>query len=177
DFSSAARAIERGEITEAQEAVTHLAPGIERAMIWLGIAHARAEAKERTLALEAALAVLKEARKVEDARRPFLILGATGELAKIDSVIAVQALMESVKEFNNETTESVDRVRWSQAVEAGTTWRDFRLEVKGAEFGFGAVIPLMAGINSDWTIEIVSNLKNEELLGKAWVAVAATLLN
>jgi len=176
DFGEAAKSLDRGETTLAEEIAGKLSPGIERAVLWLGIVRACAEKGDAQRTSEAANAALKEARRVADGRRPFLILATAGQLARFDPIGALQALSEAVQAFNAEEVKSLAQVQWSQMIEAGKLRRNFSLKVKGIEYGFDqALLPLVTA-DFDGTLAIVSDLKDERVLAPGLIALAAALL-
>jgi len=176
DFSEAARSLERGEITFAEEMAGKLPPGIERAILWLGIAHARAKEREIVRASEAINAALATARNLYEARRPFLILAAASELARFDPALAQTTLIEAVREFNSQKSELLAQVRWSQTIEAGATQRHFPIRIKGIEFGFEQALPPLIDADLEGTVTVVSGLKDERQLADALLALAVALL-
>jgi hypothetical protein len=176
DFAEAASSLKHGETSFAEEKATKLASGIERALLWLGLAQARFKQGDNARTSEAINESLKDARRIEDIRRAFLVLTAASELARFDPLIAGSTLSEAVQAFNSIEATSSDNIRWVRTVEAGTLWRDFPVEIEGIQFNFAqALLPLIAA-DPEGTLSIIANVKNEELLGKGLAVLAEALL-
>jgi len=176
DFGEAAKLIERGETTLAEEKAAKLSAGVERAVLWLGIARARAEEGDIQRASEAINFALSTARQVDDARRPFLILSASAQLAHFDPVITGPTLTEAIREFNAQKADSLARVQWSQSIVIAGLQRDFPLKVKGIEYGFDHNMPALITADLEGTLAQVSNLKSEQQLAQGLLAIAKALL-
>jgi TonB family protein len=175
-FGEAAKALDEGRISSAEELASSLPSGIERSIIWLGIARASLDEGHVQRAYEALNAALTDVRRLEGARRPYLILAAAGLLARIDPQYAVQTLSEAVRAFNAQDEEAFSRIAWTSRIEAGNLWRDFPLKVKGVEFDFNQPVLSLLAIDSDWVISILLGLQYEDILGQALVALARALL-
>jgi len=176
DFAEAAGSLENGEAAPAEEVANKLPEGIERAVLWLGIARARTEQSDVVKASEAINAALATTRKLYEARRPFLLLTAAGLLARFDPVLAQAILSEAIREFNSQKPELPPRVDWQQEVSAGRLWRHFPLKVKGIEYSFEEALPPLLAADYQGTAASVLALKGEDQLAQAMLALTAALL-
>src|ERR1043165_544659 len=177
DFGEGVRRLEREKDYDGAEKIAARLPqGVESAVLWLAIAHARAKSGASARASEAISSSLAAARKVDDARRPFLILSAASELARVDRVLAQITLAEAVKEFNARKKESLTEVVWEQRVEAGVLWRYFPLRVKGVGFSLEQTLPPLLDADMEGTLASVNNLTGEEEVAQALTTTAAVLL-
>jgi hypothetical protein len=177
NFGEAKRGLESGNLALTVRLAGEIHPDIQRAILWLGLAHAYAAGGDKIKAGQAIAAALQDTENVEDRRRPYLILTAAGELARFDpSIFAVQRLLEAITAFNTEQGESLTNVLWFQHVEAGVFWRDFPLPVKGIQFTFRAAFSALAAFDPDATLSAALGLKSEEVLSEAAIELAAVLL-
>lgn len=176
DFGTAVNMVEHKSIVEAEIMAAKLPQGIEASVLWLGIAHAHAEAADLPKTSYAINASLAAARKVDDGRRPFLILTAASELAALDPLVSGATLIEAIKEFNEQKIEEKARVQWSQRVKAGLLWREFPLKIKGVEFGLERSIRALSRADLEGTLTALDGLKNEQHRADALLAVTATIL-
>jgi hypothetical protein len=177
DFKEAANKLERRQgVGAAEEIARKLPKGIERAMLWLGIARARAKAGEAQRAIEALNAALESASNLRDARRPYLTLTAASQLAQLDPMRAQSTLAEAIRQFNAQTSESLIAVSWEQRVETGRMWRYFPLKVAGVESEFRQTLPSLMKADAEGTVESVKQLTDERQLAIALIAVATAML-
>jgi hypothetical protein len=177
DFKEASEKLERRkEISEAEEITRKLPKGTERALLWLGIARARAKARESQRSTEAINEVLEAALSVNDARRPYLTLSAASQLAQVDPPRSHTLLVEAVRQLNGQDTESLASVSWERRVETGRLWRSFPLKVAGVETDFRQTLPILMKADKEGTIEAVKRLTDERQLALALLAVAAAML-
>jgi hypothetical protein len=177
NFGEAKKGLESGNLAVTVRLAEELHPDIQRAILWLGLAHAYAAGRDKIKAGQAIAAALRDAENVGDRRRPYLILAAAGEQARFDpSTLAVQRLLEAITAFNAEQGESLTNVLWSQHVEAGAVWRDFPLQVKGIQFTFRAAFSALAAFDPDTTLSSTLGLKSEEVLSEGAIDLAAALM-
>ena len=162
----------RGQTTEAELLAGKLAPGIERAALWLALARARAKEADMARFSEALNMALKDARRLDDARQPYLILNAAGELARTDPALALQILNEAVGAFN---TKGGKPAKWVESVEAGG--QQFSFSFKGLEGdGISASVGELFAVDAQGTVSAVLSLKPEQTLGRALRAWAKNML-
>lgn len=173
-FKEAATIVERGADPGAAEEIARgLTDGVERAILWLGIAREysrRGDARHASALINESLAA---ARKVEDARRPFLLLSAASQLAPSDPESAKVILLEAVTQFNAQGAEQLAEVQWEQRVECGLLWRDFPLNVKGVEVGLQQTLRPLLKNDTEGTVTAALGLKDEKQLAAALLAIAA----
>lgn len=146
-------------------------------MLWLGLARVQAEAGQSQRASDSLNEALQNARALNDARGPFIILGAAGQLAKLYPPLAEASLVEAVRLFNAQAPEAVAQVSWEQHVETGRIARDFPLAVKGVDLSFRQNFSGLAKTNPDVVIEASSKLNNERLRASALLSIAAAVLS
>lgn len=176
DFGSAAKTLQSGEFTKTAEIANKLPAGIERAILWLGLAHAYLKAERNTVAAEAIDDALRDTRKVGDARRPFLIFAAATAMTHIDRLRAMEIGVEAVKAFNNESRDSLASIRWTQPVTCGSARRDFPLTIEGIQLDFASAVRDLVDAEPERAAEMTSELKDENLLGQALLAVVRNRL-
>ncbi len=176
NFGEASKLLEQKKVDTAEEMANRLQPGVERAILWLGIARARLDESSRARAAESLNAAVKDARRVEDSRRPFLLLCAASEYARFDNVMAIVTLQESVTAFNKQEDETWERVGFYQEVSTGNDSRPFALSIKGIEPRFSSALSNFAQSRLEQTESILMNLENPALLGAAFVALSTALL-
>ncbi|MCP9496360.1 MAG: hypothetical protein MSG64_18100 [Pyrinomonadaceae bacterium MAG19_C2-C3] len=175
-FGEGVKMLKSGQVSAAAEAADKLPPGVARATVWLGIARARAKGDNEQLITEAIDLALAAARNVNDGRRPLLTLAAAGELARLDAVRTRALLVDAVRQFNAQETESFANVKWEQSIEFGSVTRSFPLKVKGVEYGFNQVLATSASVDFEGTAAAIMELKSELPLAQALVSLAAAAL-
>lgn len=164
-------------IAEAEKSANGLPQGIERALLFLGVAQAADKAGDIPRAREAIELSLKATQSMTDARRPFLILAAAGQLANFDSVTAESLLADAVKEFNTHDEMALTNVEWRQQVEIGPLVEKFPLEVKDVEIGFGRAFRRTILHDLDGGAARAENIKDEQLRARAFIELAAANLS
>lgn len=177
NFKEASDSLSRAETLNEVEAVARkLPPGVERALLWLGIARAYFKAGDVPHASESLNFSMESARKISDARRPFLFLSIAGQQAQIDPQMAQSTLAEAVRQFNAQAPEALAQISWEQRIETGRMWRSFPLDVKGVDRDMKqTLLPLMKN-DPEGTIEAIRKLTDERQLASALLAVAAAIL-
>lgn len=163
-------------IAAAEKLANELPQGIERALLFLGIAQATAKAGDMPHVREAIEQSLKATRSMTDARRPFLTLAAAGQLSGFDSVAAESLLTDAVKEFNTHDEMELIHIDWRQQVEIGSLVEKFSLEVKDVEIGFGRAFRRVIANDLDGGASRAETLKNEQLRARAFIELAAANL-
>jgi hypothetical protein len=177
EFGEAAGLLEKQEVAAAEERANKLPLGVERSLLWLAIGGSASRSGESQRANEAINQTLKAAASVPDARRPFLMVAAAGQLVRYDATRATAILTEAVQEFNRQESKALAGVEWRRRVEVGKLWRNFPLSVKGAEVKFERTLPsLLTPGNTQPVISAVNQLTDEPLLARALVTIAATML-
>lgn len=161
-------------IAGVERLADELPQGIERALLYLGIAQSAAKAGDVHRAREAVRLAIKAAQSVTDARRPFLILAAAGQSADFDS--ARSLLADAVNEFNSQEGAEWSKVDWRQRIEIGPLVENFPLEVKDVEVRFGQAYRHAIANNLDAATSVSENFKNEQLRARAFVELAAAYL-
>ncbi|HKB69004.1 MAG TPA: hypothetical protein VKC61_24395 [Pyrinomonadaceae bacterium] len=176
-FKEAAGKLKRTDgVAEAEEIAVNLPDGIERAILWLGITRAYIKAGNPQRVSMAANTMLTSIRRVNDARRPYLLLCASGQLARFDQELAAVTLVEAVNEFNKQSAVSLGEVEWERRVESGLLSRYFPLGIGGVLFDFGQALPPLLKADKEGTIAAVENLKGERPLAEALLAVTAAVM-
>jgi hypothetical protein len=171
-YGQAARALESGETAPAEETAGKLEPGVERAVLWLQIARAHAKRGEPSRLFASLSAALEAARRVEDARRPYLILAVAGESAAVDPLMASQALSEALKFFN---AGEGRRASWYRTIDAGG--RKFHFPLIGfEEHTIAPAIRQLFAADPEGVEAALLTLKHERILGDALRELASCLL-
>ena len=172
NYGQAATALKGGDTAPAEATAGKLEPGVERAVLWIQIARAHAKRGDAARLPAILSAALEDARRVEDARRPFLILTVAGESAPVDPATASQALSEAVKIFN---AGEGRRVSWYRTIEAGG--RKFYFPLIGFEgHSITPVIRQLFAADPEGVEAAVLTLKDERILGDALGVLAGCLL-
>src|SRR5262249_14703497 len=117
-FEEAVKLLDRGRLDDAAAVAARLSPGIERAILWLAIAHKQLEGGNAKLAATTFTWSLAEANRLQDPRRAVLILRASADLARFDPLLASQTLTEAIHVFNRVSPYSPLRMDWSEFVSA-----------------------------------------------------------
>jgi hypothetical protein len=177
NFKEGSDKLGRSELLGEVEATARkLPPGVERTLLWLGISRAYLKAGDVPRAYESLTASTESARKIDDARRPFLTLNIASQFEQLDHLKAQSTLAEAVSQFNAQQPEALAQVSWERRIETGRMWRVFPLEVKGVDRDMKqTLLPLMKG-DPEGTIETVRKLTDERQLASALLAVAAAIL-
>ena len=169
------QAIAKGELNLAEEMARKLTPGIERAILWLAVARAHAQAGARGRAMEAINLALKDAHASAGPRPPYVLLKAAGELAQLDSMLAFQVFHEGIKLLNSGDGKIP---RWHETVEIGG--RAFPFSLRGDEGDASGVIDKttrkLYAVNAQDTEAAVLSLKHELIMGKALRALSESML-
>jgi hypothetical protein len=175
DFGKAAKLIAADNLADAEVIARRLPAGLERAVLWLGIGRAYAAKEYGVQAAQAINAAIKDAHSVKDEHYPFLLLFAASSFTKFDSLRARQLFADAVRAFNQYEWESLNRVEWSQRVNTGGVWRDFPLTAKGVDYKTDRALHTLFKTGSG-SMEILSELRHEGLLGAGYVALAESIL-
>lgn len=179
NFGRAARLQEKGDgdsVAQAEGVGARLSPGLERAVLMLAIAGARARGRDSQRAAEVLGAVRTEISKVGSSHRPYLLIEAAGlGAAQSDVALALSALNEAVRQLNAQKAEDPDPV-WKRHVKVGGLWRDFPLSVKGVNFELSRPLRALAKLDLRGTTSSVRALDNEELLARVLPALAEGML-
>lgn len=163
-------------IIDIEKSANELPQGIERALLFLGIAQAADKAGDVVHAREAIEQSLKATQSLNDARKPFLILAAASQLANFDAVAAESLLTDAVKEFNTYDEMALTNVDWRQRVEIGPLVENFPLEVKDVEIGFGRAFRRTISHDLDAGATRAESFKDEQLRARAFIELAAANL-
>lgn len=164
------------DLEKAEIAVNKLPPGIERSILWLAIAQANAKSGEPAQTQEALSAALESALKVDDARRPFLMLNAASQLARLSVELGKPALAEAIKEFNKQKAGDVAKVDWRQTVDVAGGWRHFSIEINAVEYGYEYCLRPFAQSDPEGALSSAGALSDETQRGEALLAIAAVWL-
>ena len=178
DFGRGARLLEKDgrSLAEVENICVGLPPGLERAVLRLGIAKARARNHESTRIVEAINEAVGDINKVDSIHRAYLLLNAAGLSADYAPMLAPPMLSEAVKQFKSEQGDKFD-VTWNERVEAGVMWREFPLSVKDLNFDVSASLRSLVKIDPQGTVVTVRTLTNEDLLTRMLPALASGMLH
>jgi hypothetical protein len=162
------------KIGDAERIADKLPLGIERVLMRLGLASLYARKKNETRAEELLNLSLRDTRRLNDNRVPFLLLATASELAGLHSPEAMTLLAESVRKLNAD--KSKEEVVWSEKISCGALWRDWPLEIKGIDNSFDLALPRLIEADTDVTVESVLKVSNERYLSQALLTVANLIL-
>jgi TonB family protein len=178
NFGEAVWSIKHDSKRVAQAWVTAntLPQGIEKAILFLSLAAAKAKAGDSAQAEEALDLAVKASRSVEDARRPFLMLVAAAELADLHSPAAQFVLPQAIKDLNSFEEPSYASLDWTQTLQAGGLQAKFSLEVSNVEFNFSKAFHRAIAADPENGITRAEELKSEDLRAQGFVEVASALL-
>lgn len=177
-YAEGMRAIELGDLhTAAKIADTRLDPSIEKTMLWLGIAAKHVQKRAWSSARESLDKAWAESLRLEEPRRPILLMIVASELSTFDLLLAGQALQQAVRAFNETADASSSRVQWVTTVKAGNLSRGFPLQPKGVDYSLHALLkPLVLKDREVTTIEFLK-IKDEEMLSEGFLALAELRLS
>jgi len=192
DFISAAQLLERKQPGPALEIAAQMAAGIERCLLRLSAASLT---EDKKAAASYVIAALEDARAVDDDRRPYLILAATGVLLPLDLPAARDTFAQAVFALNGEPppglprTASAKTERKSRLMPAGPgyfmTYVDetnevstIPLKVPGVKaYDFESVMLPLFAIDALGTEALVKTLVSDSLLYRALPVLAKAWLD
>lgn len=164
-------------LPEAAEIAERLSPGVERAVLYLGVSERAFRNKNSVLAGEAAARARTAALSLTDPRRPHLLLLAASQLARHDLVAAEAAFNEGIKGFNASDGRAPAGPALEQKVQVGELVESFPLAVPGLDLSFNKAFRSVLTVASvDGGISRARELKSEQLRMSAFVALADELL-
>jgi len=165
-----------GDLEKAEIAVNKLPLGIERSILWLAIAKATEKSGDPAHTQEALSAALVSARKVEDARRPFLMLNAASQLARMGVELGKPALVEAIKELNKQKPDDVAKIDWRERVEVAGAWRHFSVEINTVDYDYESCLRPFAQSDPEGALSSATGLSDETQRAEALLALAAVWL-
>lgn len=160
----------------AERLANKLPQGIERAILFLAVAEAKAKYGDASEAEEAIGHALRGARSVSDSRRPFLFLIAAAQLADLHSPNLPSVLAETAKNFNSFNEASFAGLDWSQDVQVGPLTERFPLTFAPIQFEFGPAFRIVSKADLEAARVTIDELKNEDLRARGFVEIAGVLL-
>jgi hypothetical protein len=176
-FGEARRSLEKGEsVDKIEGAAGKLPEGLTRSILWLAIAQARARSGQAANTQGALNAAIESARRVDDAHRPFLILNAASQLARLNPELGHTALAEAISEFNKQKAENLAKVSWQERVDVAGAWRYFDIAIKNVDYRYEACLQPFAQADLEGVTNSVSRLSDQGQRGDALLAIAAVLL-
>lgn len=178
DFGDGAWTIKQNarELTKAEALANRLPEGVERSILLQSIANIQAKGPNANLSEETIDRALKAARSIPDARRPFLLLTAAAQLAKLKSPAAYGALSEAVKSFNSFEAPALAEIDWAQTVQVGPQNARFPLDVANVDFDFNEAFLAIAFADPEAAMAQADELRHENLRAQALVEVAKAFL-
>lgn len=173
-FGEGARLAELRKITESESIADKLAPGPERAVLWLAIASAHARKGDPVRAYEALNVAIRDCRRLQDERyRPYLLLAAAAEFSDFDISSSLEALKESINSFN---ASDKSYFQWFLTLEIGGVQREFPLALKGINNNMRPALEKLFKADADATLAAFMGIKNEDLQGEALAAISENIL-
>lgn len=179
EFGRGAAKVKGGgrHLSEAAEIAERLPPGVERAVLYLGVSENAFRGKNNVLAGEAAARARTAALSLTDPRQPHLLLFAAAQLARHDLVAAEAAFNEGIKGFNASDGRAPAAPSWEQKVQVGELVESFPLAVPGLDLSFNKAFRSVLTLASvDGGIARARELKSEQLRMSAFVALTDELL-
>jgi TonB family protein len=178
DFGEGAWTIKQNarELAQAESLANRLPEGVERSVLLQAIANIQAKGPNANLTEETISNALKAARSISDARRPFLLLTATAQLANLKSPAAYGALAEAVKSFNSFEAPALADLDWAQTIQVGPQNARFPLEIANVDFSFSEAFRTIAFADPEAAMAQADELRHENLRAQALVEVARAFL-
>lgn len=178
DFGDATSQLEANtrDLSPVENIAKKLPCNLERAMLWLAIAHARKETGYKERARESLAEGLTAARSMDDAHRPYLLLNAAGQYAALDAILGQLVLREAVREFNEQTAEKLVALNWNREITVGPLTQPFALKVTGADSDFEKNVRALVNSDAESTMATLKTLTNELALTAGLLAAAKTIL-
>lgn len=177
DFGDGALAITRnGDLLKAESIANRLPQGIERSILLQAIAQIRGKGPDQYLAEESVDKALKAARSASDGRRPFLLLTAAAQLAKLKSSALHIAMAEVVKDFNSFEESALTGLDWAQSIQIGPMKARFPLDVANVDFSFTEAFRAVALADPEAAMARADELRNENLRAQSLVEVGRAFL-
>ena len=174
-FEEAVKLLDRGKLDDVAAVVARLSPGIERALLWLAIAHKQLEGGNAKLAATTFTWSLAEANRLQDPRRAVLILRAAADLAQFDPLLASQTFTEAIHVFNRVSPYSPLRMDWSEFVSSSIAIK-FPLQTGELDFQLAHMLAPLAKIDLEGTIFEVMTLEDEDARGQGLAVLASLIL-
>jgi len=175
-FEEGAKLVDGGKLNEAMTLATKLSAGIERAVLWLAIAHKQIERGDTKLGGTTMTWALAEAGRLEDPRRAVLTLRAAADLAGFDQALASQTMIEAVRTFNSVMPYSPLRMQWSEPVSPQSFQMRVPLQAGGLDFQLARMLAPLAKMDMEGTTYEVMSLEDEEARGQALAVLASFIL-
>ena len=178
DFGEGAWAIKQNpaDLSKAETMANRLPQGIERSILLQAIARVQGKGANANLTEETVDRALKAARSMSDGRRPFLLLTAAAQLAKLKSPAVHSALAEAIKDFNSFEESSLSKLDWAQSVEIGPLNARFPLDVAGVDFNFNEAFRAVAFADPEAAMARAEELRHENLRAQSLVEVGRAFL-
>jgi hypothetical protein len=175
-FEEAVKLLDRGKLNDAAAVATRLSPGIERAVLWLAIAHKQLESGNAKIAATTFTWSLDEANRIQDPRRAVLILRAAADLAGFDPLLARQTFTEAIHTLNRVSPYSPLRMEWSELASASVRMAPFPLQIGGLDFQLARMLAPLAKIDMEGTILDVMSVQDEDARGRGLAVLASLIL-
>jgi len=179
DFGDGAWAIKQNaaDLSKAEGMANRLPQGIERSILLQAIAKVQVKGPNSNLTEETVDKALKAARSISDGRRPFLVLTAVAQLAKLKSPAVHGALAEAVKDFNSFEESALTKLDWAQSIQIGPLNARFPLEVANVDFGFNEAFRAVAFADPEAAMARAEELRHESLRAQSLVEVGRAFLD
>jgi TonB family protein len=178
DFGDGAWAIKQdADLSKAEAMANRLPQGIERSILFQAIAKTQGEGSSPNSTEEAVDKALKAARSISDGRRPFILLTAASQLARVKSPAVHSVLAEAVKDFNSFEDSVFSGLDWAQSIQIGPMKARFPLDVANVDFGFNEAFRAVASADPEAAMARVDELRNENLRAQSLVEVGRAFLD
>ena len=165
---------ERANLSDAERMAEKLPVGLEKTMLWLGIARIAKKTKQAAAEKSALDAALKSARQLNDENTPFLLLFVSSRLAKDDTFQSNIILREAIKEFNKYT--KINEPKLVHQVTLEPLAVNFPLAIDGVSLNFGSSFQNAINEGDENVLPTIEDIKDERVKGQAFNALVRSIL-
>ncbi|HEX8564557.1 MAG TPA: energy transducer TonB [Pyrinomonadaceae bacterium] len=164
---------QRPNLIEIEQLASRLPEGLERAVLYLGIAAVVVKDK-KTHAYANLQSAAKAARQIDGIHRPYLLLAIATNFASFDQVQADLFLNEALRAFNQLKSKDITLLKWEREVKIDPLKMRFPVATN-TKLVFEDLVQKIATIPQAETA--LESLENELLRAKAFVALAKVAID
>ena len=176
-FGEANRALKTGQdpLAEAVPLIERLPKSLEKSVLWLAAcSKAQKTARPEMVSYSLDMA-LKSSVQLADENLPYILAFISGELAGGDPVQSVFVMQEAVRAFNR--AEKVRGPALVRRITLDPLTLPFSLAPEGLTLDFQKSFGKAIGGNEEECSRVIDDLKDEQLKGDAFVALARSILD
>lgn len=162
------------DLFTAMRMTEKLPTSFEKSLLWLGAASVAEKTKQTSFAADALDSALKTAGRLNDENTPFILLSVAGQTAKTDAFQARTILTDAVKSFNK--YENVKKPLFAHKITLEPLTIPFPLEIDAVNLDFQNSFEKAIKGNEENGIQIIADLKDEQLKGQAYVALVKSFV-